>query len=371
MRIGIQAIALQGADDFRRAGIARYAYCIIDELLRIGDEHEFRIFVSPDFDPPKEWTSRPNVKIHRRWKRQRLWMVIVGGIAAKLWGLKVWFSVANEMPPLGFVKRVIFMHDLFPLRRPEFYHDGELQFYRSNFTFCCQNADLILTNSKSTKRDIMEMFGTGDERIRVTYLGPGNLVERLESVTSSQVRGTGVQFERFLFTLGTLEPRKNLSALIEAFAQVQDPTVGLVIGGGRGWKEGPIFDRVRELGLEDRVQFLGYVADEDLPILFAACEAFVYPSIDEGFGIPVLEAMLLGAPVLSSNAGALSEVGGECVRYFDPNDASGMATLINMALSRPDERPVWVNKGLQQASKFSWRRCADETLSALVALAGK
>lgn len=373
MRIGIQALALQGANDFRKAGVARYAYCVIDEMLRMGKDHEFRIFLTPEFDPPAHWSSLPNVRIHRRWNKQRLWSFVVGGIMARIWRLDVWFSVANSIPPVGLVKRAIFIHDLFPLRRPEFFNESELDFYRSNFGHACRNADLILTNSESTRADVIELSasnpGSNAASVIVTYLGPGNLapIRDPESVSAEEL---GLPYDKFIFTLGTLEPRKNLVALIEAFAKLPEKhrDVGLVIGGGRGWKEDAIFDRVKELGLTDRVTFLGYVEDEVLPALFAKCEAFAYPSLDEGFGIPVLEALLYGAPVVSSNAGALPEVGGDAARYFDPSDTDGIARALSAVLDDPLSRADWVAKGRAQASKFSWQRCATETLAALSGL---
>jgi glycosyltransferase involved in cell wall biosynthesis len=139
----------------------------------------------------------------------------------------------------------------------------------------------------------------------------------------------------------------------------------LAIGGGKGWENSDINGQLNQLGISDRVKFLGYVADEDLPALFARCEAYVLPSLSEGFGITVLEAMMSGAPVVSSNAGALPEVGGDAVIYFDPINIDEMAAAIEKRLTCKDTRDAVVWRGLEQAGKFAWSKTAAQTLKAV------
>jgi len=169
--------------------------------------------------------------------------------------------------------------------------------------------------------------------------------------------------------LSTVEPRKNLRRLIEAFAKVacedRFADLGLAIGGGKGWEKSDIFEMPAKLGIQDRVKFLGYVADEDLSSLFARCEAFVLPSLIEGFGIPVLEAMLGGAPVVCSRTGSLPEVGGEAVMYFDPTNVDEMASVIAARLDSKESREVTVARGLAQAEKFDWAKTAWLTVQAI------
>jgi alpha-1,3-rhamnosyl/mannosyltransferase len=266
------------------------------------------------------------------------------------------------------------VHDIYPFVMPEAYPKKKLDFYRKEMPYAFRASRLLLTNSEATKAELLERFPRPEADVVVTPLGPGNVVEprARESVSREELSALGVPFGRFIFTLSTLEPRKNLPRLVEAFAELANAEtnldLGLVVGGGRGWMDTPIFARVAELGLQDRVTFLGYVPDEDLPTLFAASELAVCPSISEGFGIPVLEAMMLGAPVACSNAGALEEVAGDLATYFDPLEPSDMARAMSSLLDRQD-RSELVLRGFERAKLFNWSKTADLTVEALKRLA--
>ena len=180
--------------------------------------------------------------------------------------------------------------------------------------------------------------------------------------------------KRYVLAVGTLEPRKNLTTLLRAFARLRegsavDPAVGLVIAGARGWLDDPIFEAVQSLGLERAVNFPGFVDDDDLPALYQGAELFVFPSLHEGFGLPLLEAMACGVPVVASNASALPEVAGGAALLVDPHDAEALAQAIARVLGDEALRARLRDAGVARAAQFSWQTAARRTLDAYASLA--
>jgi glycosyltransferase involved in cell wall biosynthesis len=228
----------------------------------------------------------------------------------------------------------------------------------------------VLVNSETTKADVMHYAGVDGGKITVIPLGPGTDIKRRDpdSVSGSEVQD--IPYPRFLFALGTLEPRKNLPLVFHAMAELRDQgklgDLGLAVAGGRGWKEAGIFTELERLKIDDRVTFLGYVPDERLSTLFARCEAFVFPTLIEGFGMPILEAMLAGAPVLTSGRGAMLEVGGDAVALFDPTSSEDLATCIyREVIQRREPREAWAERGSERAKLFTWQGAAERTMTIL------
>jgi glycosyltransferase involved in cell wall biosynthesis len=369
MKIAVAAMTLQTAQDFTKAGVARYTASIVEAFVGMADRgHEFHLFLLPTLEEPEHWRTAPHVRIHRTWKRYNKWNLLMGGWAARRWGIDFWFSTAHTVPFWSSVRKGVMIHDLFPLRYPEMFPEDQLGFYRSMIPRSCRVSDVLFANSEDTKRDIVTMFGTDPRKIVVTPLGPGNVIERRDpaSVSDAELAAAGVDPPgRYLLTLSTLEPRKNLAGLVRALDMLRaDPEfadVRLMVAGGKGWKYQEVFDLVEALGMSDAVRFLGYVPDEALPVLFARCAAYVCPSITEGFGMPVLEAMLAGAPVVASNGGAIPEVAGDLARYFDPLSPPDMARAIREELLAGD-RETRVERGLERARQFTWQKCAEATV---------
>lgn len=353
MKLAVGAVGLPSQADFRKAGTARYAFQIVEHLARLEPTSEFHVFVAHDFARAEEWRA-DNIVLHPVTKYRLHWAL--AGWKARRLGCQAWFAPVYEVARGGFLPQIAMIHDLFPLTNPEWFSEPDLSRAREAIDRSCRKADLLLANSEDTASRIRSRYPARRTPIAVTPLGPGNLQPRVER---------GVVDRPYLLTLGTLEPRKNIPALIEAFALVRRrrPDLRLLVGGGKGWREGPIFDRVRALGLEDAVDFLGYVEDAALPGLFADAECFVMPSLAEGFGIPVLEAMHYGAPVACSSIGALVEVGGEIAVYFDPASPQSIAEGIERRLAT--DRGAAVEAGFQRAERFTWERTAQLTLGAI------
>jgi glycosyltransferase involved in cell wall biosynthesis len=190
-------------------------------------------------------------------------------------------------------------------------------------------------------------------------VGNESLIERVKARYG--IRGD------YILYVGTLQPRKNLRRLLKAYAMVQkrDETPCLVIAGRKGWLYDQIFQQVERLGLETEVIFPGYVPQDDLPTLLSGACFFVFPSLYEGFGLPVLEAMACGTPVLCSNVSSLPEVAGNVALLVDPLDVESMAEAMNRLLQDEGLRAQLVERGFQQVRQFSWDRCARETLTVL------
>lgn len=366
MRIGIDAWALETGADSRNAGVARVAAMLVPALAQAAPQHEFHAWILPRVEPPESWTNQPNLKLHRIWPKFRTWWMIGEAIEAMRAGVDVWLSLANRIPKNLPKPRTLIMHDLFPIQYPGMFNAEDLAFYQREFAFSAAKAAHMFSVSEATKREVVNRYGYPADKITVSYIGPGNpvAVRPYDSVTSEELREMGVPFDKFLFALSTLEPRKNFPALIEAMGGLKSD-IGLVVAGGKGWKDGPIFEKVKDLGLEGRVVFLGFVPAEWLPALFGRCEAFVAPSLDEGFGIPVLEAMLMGAPVISSNGGSLPEVGGDLATYFDPRNVDDMARAIQTYLDSNPDRQALVSRGFARAQVFSWERSAKTIVAGL------
>ncbi len=371
MRIGVAAMTLETANDFRTAGVARYTTGLVNALAALPDPgHEFVIYANQKLEVPALWRDAPHFTMRTMWPRYNRWMLLTGGAATVRDRLDFLFSTAHTVPGYGPAPCGMMVHDLFPLSNPEWFREDELSFYRSMLPRSVARARILTANSEATKRETVARLGVPPERIVVTPLGPGNVVEPLDpaSVSDDDLERLGVPFRRYLFALGTLEPRKNLPALFEAFGRIADrpefADVGLVVGGGQGWKVEGILERLAALGIERRVQMLGYVPDEHLSPLFARCAAYVCPSLDEGFGMPVLEALQTGARVLCSGVGAFREVGGDVATYFPPTDIDAMAEVMAETLRQPSD-PALRERAIARGRGFSWERVARETVAAI------
>ena len=371
MKIGVNAWALESGSSAKNAGVSRAVANMIPAMAAAGPEHEFHVWVLPRVEVPDDWGAHPNLIVHRIWPKYRTWLLVGEAVEAKKKWIDVWLSMANRIPRIMPRKKFLVIYDLFPFKYPDMYESVDRERYFREFADGCRRADHLFCISEATKRDVLQRFPRDADDCTIIPMGPGNPIQRraYADVTDAELDSMGVPFRRFLFGLSTLEPRKNFPRLIEAMGLLaRDPDlqdVGLVVAGGRGWLEGPIFERVQELGLEERVKFLGFVPSEWLPALFARCEAFVCPSLDEGFGIPVLEAFLMGAPVISSDRGSLPEVGGDIVRYFDPEDTEGITESIRTFLREQPDRESLVLRGLERAKMFTWQRCGEIMVKAI------
>ncbi|MDE2058516.1 MAG: glycosyltransferase family 4 protein [candidate division NC10 bacterium] len=263
------------------------------------------------------------------------------------------------------IPQVVVVHDVLPLHFPEEY-PRQQHYFRYFVPMILRKARAVVADSENTKRDIMTCYGIGAERIRVVLDGYDNSRYRVGIDAEGAKKRYGLA--AYLLYVGNLLPHKNLHRLLNAFALISKRFPHrLVIAGRKDPRYYPALEaEARALGLEKRVSFLDYVPQADLPALYAGAEAFVFPSLYEGFGLPVLEAMACGTPVITSHISSLPEVAGEAALLIDPYDKEKLAGAMEAVLSDPWVREDLRQKGLKQAERFSWERTAKTTLEILL-----
>ncbi|MBI4494574.1 MAG: glycosyltransferase family 4 protein [Chloroflexi bacterium] len=309
---------------------------------------------SPLLDRPNVHEALALTPPHHRWEQTLLPLELLRVEADLLHSV-------DAIPP--FRRRcpaVITVGDLGFLRYPETVTAASAAYY-GQVGRAVHSAEHILTYSESSAEDLRSRLEVPSEKITVAPLAADPSYRRVEQPETALVR-LGVARPYLLF-VGTIEPRKNLPTLVKAFATIarEFPEVSLVVAGRRGWLERPVFDLVEELGLRQRVRFLGNVPGQELPSLYSGAEVFAFPSLHEGFGLPVLEAMACGCPVLCSNTSSLPEVADDAAWLLSPTDVAAWAKALRYALRDPGVRAELAARGLQRAARFTWRFTAEQT----------
>lgn len=264
---------------------------------------------------------------------------------------------------LKFQKKIITVHDIRQHVFPEFNIETMLSYLFLPTTL--KNADKIITVSNSTKNDIINYFQISADKIQVIYEAADKKFKPLEHEDLLPIKKKYSLDFPFILYVGNLSKHKNIPQLIKAFYNIRklDCNHKLVIAGKKKWKYKEIFDLIDKLDLHDEVIFTGYVSDKDLPALYNLADLFVYPSIYEGFGLPPLEAMACGCPVITSNTSSLPEVVGDAGIMVDPYDVDELSTAIFKVLSNDVVRKDLVIKGLDRVKMFSWEKCAKDTIN--------
>lgn len=271
-------------------------------------------------------------------------------------------------------KYVVTVHDVIPLVLPETFTLRHRLVVRTALARIRRAADLAIVPSRVVKDDVVRLLGLPADRVMVT---PEGCEARFRPASAGAVDAAAARYRlppRYVLAVGTLEPRKNLSALLHAFARLRrrgdvDPELHLVLAGARGWLDAPIFRTVRSLGLERVVRFPGFIDDDDLPAVYSGAAVFVFPSLYEGFGLPLLEAMACGVPVVTSNVASMPEVAGGAALLVDPRDVDGLAAAIARGLRDEPLRNRLRGAGIARARQFSWETAARRTLDAYASLA--
>jgi len=281
------------------------------------------------------------------------------------------------LPPLRHGRAILTVHDLSFRRLPECADAALVAYLNRAVPPSIQRAHLVLADSQSTKADLVELLGVPAAKIEVLYPGVGDTYQPIrDQATLAAVRQKYNLPDNFVLFVGTIEPRKNLVTLLKAFHvsrftfhasrstfHARATNLKLVIAGGKGWLYAETFATAERLGLSGDVVFLGYVPEADLPALYSLARLFVFPSLYEGFGLPPLEAMACGTPVVCANTSSLPEVAGDAALLVDPLDADGLATAMQQALGDEGLRARMVERGLRQAARFTWRAAAQQLLA--------
>jgi glycosyltransferase involved in cell wall biosynthesis len=259
------------------------------------------------------------------------------------------------------IKRVTIIHDLTPIKFPQWHNWFSRNLQRLFLPSILKRASLVITNSENTKKDLSETYPLTKEKARLIYPGidPFFLLSENEIIYNK---------EPFFLSVGTIEPRKNFSMLLDAFQLFRESTnsnYSLIICGGKGWKNKSFYQKLKNHPFKNDIKILGYVNKEELKKMYSTTTAFIYPSLYEGFGFPVIEAMSCGAPCIVSNRSSLPEAGGDAALFFNPENTSELCVHLTQLSNSNELQKELLIRGLNQIRKFDWRNFAFSMLDAL------
>jgi len=368
MKIGINAQLMAGA----RAGIGNYIYNLVNALGRVDSINQYLLFVK-GMEAGSARAKNQEVIIaspvsSASWARI-LWEQFVLPFELKTSDVDIMHFPDYALPVFFDTKPwIITVHDLAFKLFPETFSRGKLATKLALIGPSLSKAAKIIAVSENTKKDLMDIYNVSSSRIEVIYNGVNlEIYKPLDTETVKEELGAKFNLKPgYILYVGTLEPRKNIVNVVKAFKELKDHyhiPQQLVIGGSKGWLYQEIFRSVNEYGLAGEVVFTGYVPEGDLPLLYNGAGVFVYPSLYEGFGLPPLEAMACGTPVVTSNVSSLPEVVGDAGLLVEPRDSLALADAIHRVLNNPELAAELSAKGVGRARLFTWEEAARKTLT--------
>jgi len=372
----------------RPTGIGRYVRELVDGMAPALEEGERLLLhagtarLNPLFgvshDTLRHAARHPRVAVHRTWVplslTHALWNRVSFPPVKTMTGpVAVYHGTNFLLPVVRDARRIVTIHDLAILRLPGSVPANVARRFRTTVTRAVERADRIVTDSECTRRDVLELLSVDEDRVTTIPLGvgrefsPGGDRER----DGEALAELGVSTPYVLF-VGTTNPRKNVERLLDAFALARERASlphRLVLVGDPGFGAAGVSERVAALGIEDAVARPGYVSEAALPALYRGADALAFPSLYEGFGLPLLEAMASGCPVLAGDASSLPEVAGDAALLVDPGDTEAIAAGLERLLTDAGLRTALAGAGLERAADFTWARCAQAHLALYRALA--
>lgn len=371
MRIGIDGLPLTAP----KTGVGHYTFELARELANIEPSTQFEILYPSTYPPIRPGEDGEAAALPDNLKFER---VRVGEIRRHWWSaglphyirdtrLDLFHGTNFDIPLWRRCATVLTIHDLSHLLHPETHEKRSVRRTRRRLPVMARTADAIITPSESVRREVCERLKTVPEKVFAVPEAARPCFRPMAFADTEDVRRRLGVGDDFLLTVGTLEPRKNLSVLVNAFAEVvralPQRMITLVIAGGRGWLSGPLFTMIERSPVRDRILLTDYLHDEDLRTLYASCRAFIYPSIYEGFGLPPLEAMACGAPVIASRISAIAETTGDAAWFFDPQDIGDLAqNILELVDDDNEENKENARRlsvvGRRRAAEFSWEKTA-------------
>jgi glycosyltransferase involved in cell wall biosynthesis len=373
LHIAINAQLVSFSKSYRNAGVSRYTYSLLLGLSEVSGNQRYTAFIpageaeaalaSPlGADPSRLQLVPAGGGPHRSQLRRVWWEQRVLPRELRQRGVQVFHSPVNVLPTQLQCASVVTVHDLAFIRYPQYFRASR-RLYQTAFTSrSVRRATRVIAVSEATKRDLVQYFHISPDAIAVVYpvvdddFKPCVDIERLRAF-----RALHRLPERYILFLGTLEPRKNIIGLLESYARLRrldSEAPRLVVAGAQGWYFEDIFARVRALALEPYITFAGYISREEQPLWYAASELFVYPSVYEGFGIPVAEALACGVPTITSNVSSLPEAGGTVALQVNPDDPEALACAMQGSLVDETARPRALVEGPRWTERFSRLRAA-------------
>jgi glycosyltransferase involved in cell wall biosynthesis len=365
MIIGIGALATSTRPGVRQSGIHRYAVELIGHLGNaLGDDRAIIYTGSTSNNPGSQSISVRNPSISVEHPVARIaWENLVLPLRMRRDGIDLYHGLAFTSPRGIGTPSIVTIHDLAFLSWPEQVPGRRSRYLSRAVRDSVRRAERVIAVSEHTKCDVIELLGMPEERIDVTPLGVDLSMKRAGSDAVEAFRGQHRLENPFILAVGNLEPRKNLTALVRAFASVVNHIPhNLVLVGAEGWRTESLHRVLEEPALRGRVRLQGFASPEDLPLWYSACDMFVIPSLYEGFGLTLLEALACGAPSIASNRASLPEVAGDAALLVDP-DAESLAAAIETLAGDQELRNRLAAQGPIQAAHFSWQRTAELTVA--------
>jgi glycosyltransferase involved in cell wall biosynthesis len=360
-------------------GIGRYTRELLRALAAVDPSTQYRLFYASPAGAqghalprlPSNFSIRhlpfDDIWLARVWQRVQA-PIPVDWITGRI---DLFHSPDFTLPPTRRGTRTLLtVHDLSFVRDPDSAVPVLRVYLNKVVPRSVARADHVLADSAATRADLMELYGTPEEKISVLYSGVNEAFQPVrDAATLQRVRSRyGLGEAPFILAVGTLQPRKNYARLIQAFAQLGQADLNLVIAGGKGWMYEAIFAEVERRRLGQRVIFPGFVADDDLPALYSAASVLAYPSTYEGFGLPILEAFACGTPVVTSTASCLPEIAGEAALLVPPTDVAALSEALRRAHSDTALRARLIQAGSERARAFSWETSARQLVERYNAL---
>ncbi len=365
-RIGIEAYLWGEPGTYRQSGVSRYIRSLVRGLAAVTDLGQMLIYLPSaqalaDVPRAAQLIGKPAGIPLRRPSQRLLWEHTIFPFLLyrdRVDVLHAAMSVAPWWTPCPIVVTIL---DLAYMRYPEVHPRARRLYLTAGTRQTVRRARALLAISEYTRQEIIDLLHVPGERIFVTPLGVDADFRPLPPGQVETFRRQHGLPERYILYLGNLEPRKNLPRLVQAYARLGHTSVPLVLAGARGWGYAELFKAVESLGLAERVLFPGFIPREDLPLWYNGATALVYPSFYEGFGLPPLEAMACGTPVMAAQASSLPEVVGDAGLLVPPLDIEGMADGLNRLLEDAELRATLRQRGLERIRHFTWDRTAQET----------
>jgi len=360
-------IAIDASTISTQGGPRTYVLGLVEALLKLDQENSYTIFYNDPchlgrFPGAREIVLPGKSPLARLWREH-----ILLPMACRRERIDLLHCPKSAIPYVSPCPVVVTLHDLIPIKYPETEKFSARIYWRLQIPIAARRSSYVITDSEHARREIMDDFGVPAERISAIMLGfdPAMLRKPDIALTNDVMSRYNLPDDYILY-VGTIQPRKNLSTLIEAFhllKQSRNIPHKLVIVGRKGWLYDTLFARIRELGLDDEILFTGFVPDEELPSIYSRAAVFAYLSLFEGFGLPPLEAMACGVPVITSDTTSLPEVVGDAGIALPPTDVPRVRDALGTVLGDSNLRATMRQKGVERSRRFSWEAAARETLA--------
>ena len=360
----------------QHAGIGRLVRNQVLALAEVDHDNDYRlVYARPNRDSVPQFPRARNFSRHEVGLGER-WLTILWH-RAKLPFPADWLTGPVDvyhcpdfvLPPLRKARGILTVHDLAFLMRPDCADERLRAYLEEVVPRSVRRADFIIADSENTRNALVVLLGARPASIEVV---PGGVEDRFTPVTDQNLlrrarARLGVGDAPFVLAIGVLEPRKNLNRLMDAFVMLKQrrkvaPDLKLVLAGGKGWLYDEILEHHAGSPAREDILMPGFVADDALPAIYSAADVLAFPSLYEGFGLPILEAMACGTPVVASRASCLPEVAEGAALLIDPTNVEGLASALELALMDTEVRDQLIGQGLRRASEYSWRRAAEQLL---------